>query len=78
MVVEPHRHGGVFIAKGKEDALCTRNMNPGKQVYGEKLVKVDVSNDKRKKSSTLNPYFFPITGKNRIRGIFQRRVLLFI
>ncbi|CAE7843372.1 Fib, partial [Symbiodinium sp. KB8] len=32
-------HEGVFIARGKEDALVTLNMNPGKQVYGEKLVK---------------------------------------
>ncbi len=43
VVIEPHRHPGVFIARGKEDALCTLNLNPGKQVYGEKLVKVDVS-----------------------------------
>jgi hypothetical protein len=42
VVIEPHRHPGVFIARGKEDALCTLNLNPGKQVYGEKLVKVDV------------------------------------
>ncbi len=43
VVIEPHRHPGVYIAKGKEDALVTKNLNPGKQVYGEKLVKVDVS-----------------------------------
>jgi hypothetical protein len=42
VVIEPHRFGGVFIARGKEDALCTLNLNPGKAVYGEKLVKVDV------------------------------------
>ena len=33
VVVEPHRHEGVFIAKGKEDALCTKNMVPGEAVY---------------------------------------------
>jgi rRNA 2'-O-methyltransferase fibrillarin len=43
VVIEPHRHEGVFVAKGKEDVLVTRNMNPGKAVYGEKLIKVDVS-----------------------------------
>ena len=43
VVIEPHRHEGVFIARGKEDALVTKNLTPGKQVYGEKLVKVDVS-----------------------------------
>ena len=43
VAIEPHRHTGVFIARGKEDALVTLNMTPGKQVYGEKLIKVDVS-----------------------------------
>ncbi|OEL18655.1 hypothetical protein BAE44_0020323 [Dichanthelium oligosanthes] len=40
VVVEPHRHGGVFITRAKEDALCTRNMYPGESVYGEKRVSV--------------------------------------
>lgn len=43
VAIEPHRHAGVFIARGKEDALVTLNGNPGKAVYGEKLIKVDVS-----------------------------------
>lgn len=38
---EPHRHEGVFIARSKEDALCTLNSTPGKPVYGEKLIAVD-------------------------------------
>ncbi len=42
VVVEPHRHPGVFIARGKEDALVTLNMNPGKAVYQEKLIKTEV------------------------------------
>eukprot|EP00823_Brevimastigomonas_motovehiculus_P010020 TRINITY_DN997_c0_g1_i1.p1 TRINITY_DN997_c0_g1~~TRINITY_DN997_c0_g1_i1.p1 ORF type:complete len:330 (-),score=76.87 TRINITY_DN997_c0_g1_i1:189-1178(-) len=43
MVIEPHRHAGVFIAKGKnnDDALATRNMDPGNSVYGEKRVSVE-------------------------------------
>ena len=41
VVVEPHRHKGVFIARGKEDAIATRNLIPGKAVYGEKLIKID-------------------------------------
>jgi hypothetical protein len=40
-VVEPHRHAGVFIARGKEDALVTRNIVPGEAVYGEKRVSVE-------------------------------------
>lgn len=35
------RHKGVFISRGKEDALVTKNLVPGKTVYGEKTVKVD-------------------------------------
>ena len=38
VVVEPHRHNGVFIARGKEDALVTKNLTPGDTVYGEKKV----------------------------------------
>jgi rRNA 2'-O-methyltransferase fibrillarin len=34
-------HAGVFIARGKEDALVTRNLVPGTTVYGEKTIKVD-------------------------------------
>ena len=35
---------GVFIARGKEDALVTKNIVPGETVYGEKRVSVDVRN----------------------------------
>lgn len=34
---------GVFIARGKEDALVTLNMVPGETVYGEKKIVVEVS-----------------------------------
>ena len=34
---------GVFIARGKEDALVTKNIVPGESVYGEKRISVDVS-----------------------------------
>ncbi len=43
VVIEPHRHEGVFIARGKEDALVTKNMVPGESVYGEKRISADVS-----------------------------------
>lgn len=29
VVIEQHRHEGVFIARGKEDALVTKNLVPG-------------------------------------------------
>ncbi|XP_044728129.1 rRNA 2'-O-methyltransferase fibrillarin isoform X2 [Chrysoperla carnea] len=41
VVVEPHRHEGVFIARGKEDALVTLNLVPGSEVYGEKRISVE-------------------------------------
>ncbi len=41
VVVEPHRHPGVFIVRGKEQALLTRNLVPGDAVYGEKRISVD-------------------------------------
>lgn len=41
MVVEPHRHAGVFVARGKEDMLVTKNLSPGESVYGEKRISVD-------------------------------------
>lgn len=44
MIIEPHRHEGVFIARGKEDALVTLNMVPGEAVYGEKRISVEVGN----------------------------------
>lgn len=37
-VVVPHRFEGVFIAKGKEDFICTKNLVPGQALYGEELI----------------------------------------
>lgn len=43
-VVEPHdRFKGVFILRGKDDALVTKNLTVGESVYNEKRVSVDVS-----------------------------------
>jgi len=52
VLVEPHRFPGVFIVRGKEDALCTRNLIPGDTVYGEKRVSVeavDPNTDEKRK-----------------------------
>ncbi|XP_014090264.3 rRNA 2'-O-methyltransferase fibrillarin [Bactrocera oleae] len=46
VVIEPHRHEGVFIARGKEDALVTRNFVPGSDVYGEKRISVETNGEK--------------------------------
>ena len=34
---------GVFIARGREDALVTKNLVPGESVYGEKRISVEVT-----------------------------------
>lgn len=41
VIIEPHRHEGIFVARGKEDALVTLNSTPGIAVYGEKRISVD-------------------------------------
>ncbi|RVE53793.1 hypothetical protein evm_001455 [Chilo suppressalis] len=46
VIIEPHRHAGVFIARGKEDALVTKNLVPGSEVYGEKRISVEAEGEK--------------------------------
>ncbi|XP_076224530.1 rRNA 2'-O-methyltransferase fibrillarin isoform X2 [Nomia melanderi] len=48
VVIEPHRHEGVFIARGREDALVTLNLVPGSEVYGEKRISVEGENNTEK------------------------------
>jgi rRNA 2'-O-methyltransferase fibrillarin len=45
VIIEPHKHEGIFIAKGKESMLVTKNLVPGESVYGEKRISVDVGGD---------------------------------
>ncbi|KAL6541560.1 fibrillarin [Orobanche gracilis] len=56
VVVEPHKHDGVFIAKGKEDALCTKNMVPGEAVYNEKRVSIQSEDGKKIEYRVWNPF----------------------
>jgi len=46
VAIERHRHEGIFIAKGKDDALVTKNMDPGFSVYGEKRISVEEKEQK--------------------------------
>lgn len=41
VVIEPHKHDGIYIARGKEDLLVTKNVSPGESVYGEKRISVE-------------------------------------
>ena len=46
VIVEPHRFPGVFLARGREDALVTKSFAPGISVYGEKVIKIQEGEDK--------------------------------
>lgn len=57
MIVEPHqRLAGVFISRGKEDALVTKNLVPGDAVYGEKRISVDIENGGKIEYRVWNPF----------------------
>lgn len=43
--MEPHRHAGIFVAKGKEQLLVTKNLVPGESVYGEKRIAIEGPKD---------------------------------
>ena len=43
VVIEKHRHEGIFIVKGKDESIGTLNLVPGVSVYGEKRVSLEVS-----------------------------------
>nr|UXY87196.1 fibrillarin like-protein [Cryptomonas sp.] len=48
LIIEKHKHHGIFIARGKEDALCTKNLVPGESVYGEKRIIISCENESKK------------------------------
>ncbi|GAO17780.1 uncharacterized protein UV8b_04148 [Ustilaginoidea virens] len=59
VIIEPHRHPGVFVVRGgKEDGIATRNLTPGESVYGEKRISVDetIQNDDGTTSTTKVEY----------------------
>ena len=53
--VIPHRLKGVFVAKGPQDTLVTKNLVPGESVYNEKRISVEVNGDKVE-YRVWNPY----------------------
>ncbi|XP_025408486.1 rRNA 2'-O-methyltransferase fibrillarin [Sipha flava] len=56
VIIEPHRHAGVFIARGKEDALVTKNLIPGETIYGEKRISVDQTEGDKIEYRVWNPF----------------------
>ncbi|EKG12529.1 Fibrillarin [Macrophomina phaseolina MS6] len=55
VIIEPHRHAGVFVARGKEDLLVTKNLTPGESVYGEKRIQVPTSGSENAKDENGDP-----------------------
>ncbi|XP_028327544.1 rRNA 2'-O-methyltransferase fibrillarin [Gouania willdenowi] len=55
VLIEPHRHEGVFICRGKEDALVTKNLVVGDSVYGEKRINVE-EGDVKTEYRAWNPF----------------------
>lgn len=56
MLVVPHRHEGVFIAKNKADALLTKNLVPGETVDNEKRISVQNEDRTNVEYRVWNPY----------------------
>ncbi|KAI8056694.1 Fibrillarin-domain-containing protein [Syncephalis plumigaleata] len=56
VIVEPHRHAGVFVARGKEDLLVTKNLVPGESVYGEKRISVEGADGIKTEYRVWNPF----------------------
>jgi len=72
VVIEPHRHEGVFVSKGKDDSLVTRNMVPGESVYGEKrLVAEPVEGSEEKVEYRVWNPFRSKLGAGIVGGIGQ-------
>jgi len=57
VIIEPHRHEGVFVSKGKDDSLVTRNLCPGESVYGEKRLSAEaVEGEEKVEYRVWNPF----------------------
>ena len=56
VVVEKHRHDGIFVARGKEDALVTKNLVPGESVYGEKRISTEDADGQKTEYRVWNPF----------------------
>ncbi|KAI6653080.1 rRNA 2'-O-methyltransferase fibrillarin isoform X2 [Oopsacas minuta] len=56
ILIEPHRHPGIYIAKSKEDLLVTKNMVTGESVYGEKRITIEDNLDGKTEYRVWNPF----------------------
>ncbi|KAM3682198.1 hypothetical protein ACB098_12G055700 [Castanea mollissima] len=56
VVIEPHRHEGVFLSKGKDDFILTKNLIPGESVYNEKRISVQNEDGTKVEYRVWNPF----------------------
>jgi rRNA 2'-O-methyltransferase fibrillarin len=58
VLVQPHeRFEGVYVLRGKDDALVTKNLTPGESVYNEKRVSVeDKATETKTEYRVWNPF----------------------
>ncbi|RIA90589.1 Fibrillarin-domain-containing protein [Glomus cerebriforme] len=56
VIIEPHRHQGIFVARGKEDLLVTKNLVSGESVYGEKRISVEGADGVKTEYRVWNPF----------------------
>ncbi|XP_020871124.1 putative rRNA 2'-O-methyltransferase fibrillarin 3 isoform X1 [Arabidopsis lyrata subsp. lyrata] len=56
VLVTPHRHAGVFVAKSKADALVTKNLVPGEIIYNEKRIFVQNEDRSTVEYRVWNPH----------------------
>jgi rRNA 2'-O-methyltransferase fibrillarin len=76
VVVQPHeRFEGVYILRGKDDALVTKNLTPGESVYNEKRVTVeDKATEIKTEYRVWNPFRSKIASAivGGIRNIYMK------
>jgi rRNA 2'-O-methyltransferase fibrillarin len=76
VVVQPHeRFEGVYILRGKDDALVTKNLTPGESVYNEKRVTVeDKATETKTEYRVWNPFRSKIASAivGGIRNIYMK------
>jgi rRNA 2'-O-methyltransferase fibrillarin len=70
----PHRHEGIFIARGKEDLLVTLNMAPGESVYGEKRIAIDVGGETKQNSTDGASTTVPNKIEYRVWNAFRSKL----
>lgn len=73
-IIEPHRHEGIFIARGKEDLLVTLNMAPGESVYGEKRIGIETGETKTIPNGTTNVTTIQVKIEYRVWNAFRSKL----